>query len=299
MEAAYIRGPLSTGKEDGKGGGGTGQAILEGPPVHAASWQDSAAKVMKFYGAAKALDAAGKPTGLSLNPEDALKAALSGAAAGAVIPPPGVGAAVGAALAVVVYAVRWLTGNRPDARWESAGNGVRAWYTHFGPIAFLDWVRAYNAGSLADVQSTVRTFAAWALEKYSIVFTPGLAFYSGIDERIYIHTMVNWSHGPGWGGAFDAATLDQYRNPSQARIDAGLAWLEQFYFDCGVDMRATQELRRSGGRGLMLINKSVAGVTGVNDAADAIEAAKDEERNEGIAAGVGLAAIIAGAMSKA
>lgn len=117
----------------------------------------------------------------------------SGASAGSLVPPPGVGALIGA----VVMAFVWIAQN-----WRNLFGGgtpphyatpqVHDWATKYLPQAVLDWARDADPnmqfGSIS--QMAQMTLIYW-LETYGAVIVKGqqTSFYSGKPDDVYINAL--------------------------------------------------------------------------------------------------------------
>lgn len=141
------------------------------------------------------------------------KALAAGAAVGVSFG--GVGAAVGAVVAVVVFLLKSGIFSGGAGAWSASGPGVHEWFTAYGQQDFLNYVRSLADGKapFATVADAARAQLLWWLETYGAVLTGGGAFYSGVQDALYVGAV---------GGAGAAA---------------------QLYKDVGVDWASTKRLR--------------------------------------------------------
>jgi hypothetical protein len=194
-----------------------GGTVVTGQPARRNGFDIEKAK--GFWQSGEKLAQAGKANGMTVNPGAMLTAAATGAAAGVGIA--GVGAVLGAVIAVGIYLVGALFGGNRPSRWDNAGPGVHAWFTNYGPQAYLYWVESTgNTGVLASVKDAVKGMIVWRLTVHNNVLFNAGAWYNGINDETYI--------------------LQAYRG-----TDAGLPYeaayqlVAQIYADMGVDWSAT------------------------------------------------------------
>lgn len=228
--------------------------VVTGPPIPKPSWDISQA--VQFWDASEKLQKQGRQNGMNINPASLLAAAGTGAALGAAAG--GIGAPIGAAVAVLIVLVTQFTSGPADPyqdMWDNAGNGVHAWFTHFGPVEFLDWCKANNPGALASVTDVNRTLCMWWVERYGTVLVPGMKFYSGKPDNAYLNLLRPYSFGAGYGSSYDSTILGELMNPSAAGVAQGLEWYKQELWNLGIDYEASAEMRRNGERGLAMVNR--------------------------------------------
>ena len=116
--------------------------------------------------------------------------AVIGGTVGTIVPIIGnaVGAAVGAVIGAAAYVGTFIVNilNRPSQEWANAAPGVHFWFNNFGPVEYLDWVRASNSGLLTNLEECISGLAIFWLERYGYVLCPsGDRFYSGKPDVLY------------------------------------------------------------------------------------------------------------------
>lgn len=88
-------------------------------------------------------------------------ASLAGAAAGTALAP-GIGTAVGASVGQTV--ANFFNGG--GSQWSSAGPGVHAWFTAYGPQAFLDWMRQFNPDKFGNLDTVKGLQQVWIFQTF-------------------------------------------------------------------------------------------------------------------------------------
>lgn len=172
-------------------------------------------------------------------------------------PPPSGGSGDGANWGKVIaeilpVVIDWLGGifsGSSNSRWTNAGPGVHAWFSSYGPQAFLDWMDANYPNGFQDMD-TVRKL------------------------------LVVWLAGKPWGGRSTMLFSDGW-GIGYSGVDIGRNWwdpvVDTVYQQMGVDIQASKEEMLRAGRNDMALavytDGGIAQQAAQQAAADAVGAA--------------------------